>query len=262
MTDESKPTEPPPELRASIEEAERGVAERARAELDELRADAHAESERAIRHLAPGGVGDLDGERRVIIDRGRRSVSVEEYRELVEPRGEEELLAAGDAVQRARDDVAALEVLDEIGTFEQLLIERAFLAGVNATLKRMRDAVGSAAATVHAEPLMRLSRPPALDARLRPPLPARATSLQAARLALRAAEAAREAGDPPASQRILDVRQTVDALEERLRRHHVAEDEGEAQDAEAELDLVDRLRGTIDDVERLARALRDAVEAA
>jgi hypothetical protein len=231
-------------------------AAEARAELDELQADAHAESERAIEHLTAG-------QRPRFHDvTGGELPTREELAATYAPADHDEELIAAQAVHRHREDAEALELLDKLGTFEQLLLERAFNAGVNATLAKMRKAVGSAAATVHAEPLMRLSRPPALNARrLKPHVPGGwQGELQASRIALDSAQAARAAHDPPAGQRMLDVRQALDALEERLRRHHVAEDEGEAQDVEAELDLVDRLRGTLDDVERLVATLRDAVE--
>lgn len=196
---------------------------------DELEAEAHAESATTLRHLqTPDGIVPLAD---------------------LEPRTPDERAAAASAVARLRREAVALELWERLGAFESELVARAFAAGARAQAERLAAAIGTASATAESAPLRRLN-----DRYARLPARARAGIAEEAR---RFAEASH---DPPAALRLRAVVDVALELDERLRAHHVAEDVGESvADVEAELDLVDRLRRTIDDLEtgiaRLGRAV-------
>lgn len=151
------------------------------AHLDRIEADAHAESERAMRHHDPAGAPSLD-------------------------------------VERAEAHAALLQTSAGVKSVDA------------AILRRLIDGT--------------------------PPIPPE-TQADIASTARRYAEIHH---GQPAALRLEAVRVIAARLVERLRAFHVAEDEGEAAaDVEQELDLVDRLRRTIDEVEVELGLLADAV---
>lgn len=200
---------------------------------DELEREAHVESERAIAHDAPL-LQTADGVERV---------------DDLQPRNDDERLAAAGAVRRRRRDLEAADLYERLGAFEVDLIRHAFAAGARAQADRLVEAIGTASATVDGPTLRRLN---SAYPGLRP-----AHEAELAARALRFAEASHE---PPAALRLADVRAVLRELELRLRRHHGDEDVGEAADVGEELELVDRLRRTIDDLELGVGRLGAAVD--